>query len=266
MKELRLAAKIIKTLTKDRLHYPDRLLLDTIGLIARCGILLVLYYYVFKLNNGTINNTTFVFAAWSVFLYFIFSVMRLRDISRMIMQDVQSGNVEILMNRPISYLSYRMWWQIGSGFYSFAIISVLATIVMIIFVGLPKTMLSAIFLSTLVLTFIFSVILSLILYSLVGLSAFWIEDANPVFWLVDKAVMILGGSYLPVALFPPLMYQLAIYSPFGACQFIVHTVYESWGNDWYWLIGIQLLWIAIAGAVMALVFSRAKRKISINGG
>lgn len=266
MKELRLAAKIIKTLTKDRLHYPDRLLLDTIGLIARCGILLILYYYVFKLNNGTINNTTFVFAAWSVFLYFIFSVMRLRDISRMIMQDVQSGNIEILMNRPISYLSYRMWWQIGSGFYSFAVISVLATLAMIMLVGLPETMLLPIFLPTLILTFIFSIVLSLFLYALVGLLAFWIEDVNPVFWLVDKAVMILGGSYLPVALFPPLMYQLAVYSPFGACQFVVHTVYKSWSADWYRFVGIQLLWILITASVVYWVFNRAKRKVSINGG
>src|SRR3989344_1692992 len=81
-KKFRLPFKILKTLVKDRIQYPGRLLVDTIGIIARCGILLVLYWYVFKLSNGVINNTTFLFAAWSVFFYFSFSVLRLRDISR----------------------------------------------------------------------------------------------------------------------------------------------------------------------------------------
>src|SRR3989338_11501104 len=119
MKELRLASKIVTTLVKDRLHYPDRLIVDTLTTIGRCGILLLLYWYVFNLRGGTIQNTTFIFAAWSMFFYFMFSVMRLRDIGRTIMQDVQSGAVEVLLNKPIFYISYRAWWQVGSGIYSF---------------------------------------------------------------------------------------------------------------------------------------------------
>ena len=67
MKEIRLATKILKTTVKDRIQYPDRLVVDTIGILARCGILLILYWYVFKLSNGVINGTTFLFAAWSIF-------------------------------------------------------------------------------------------------------------------------------------------------------------------------------------------------------
>ena len=90
MKAIRLGNKIVQTLVRDRIYYPDRLIVDTFGIIARCGVLLVLYWYVFRLNGGAINNTTFVVAAWSMFFYFAFSVFRLRDISRAIMQDVQS--------------------------------------------------------------------------------------------------------------------------------------------------------------------------------
>src|SRR3989338_10660126 len=154
MKEIRLATKILKTLVKDRVQYPDRLVVDTIGVIARCGILLILYWYVFKLSNGVINGTTFLFAAWSIFFYFSFSVLRLRDISRAIMQDVQTGNVEVLFSKPISYLSYRMWWQVGSGLYSFAVITILAVIALALIIGFPGTMTISIFIPTLVLTFI----------------------------------------------------------------------------------------------------------------
>lgn len=266
MKEIRLAIKILKTLIKDRLQYPDRLVVDTLGVIARCGVLLILYWHVFRLNNGNINGTTFPFAAWSIFFYFSFSVLRLRDISREIMKDVQTGNVEVLFSKPISYLSYRMWWQIGAGAYSFIVITILAVIALILIIGLPPTMTVGIFIPTLLLTFICGVILSLFLYTIVGLLSFWIEDINPVFWIVDKAVMILGGSYLPVALFPAFMFKIALYSPFGASKFITHTVYDTWQTDWYQLVGFQLFWIILLGLIIYFMFKQARQKVSVNGG
>jgi ABC-2 type transport system permease protein len=266
MKEIRLARKILTTLVKDRLQYPGRLIVDTMGLLARCGILLILYWYVYRLRGGTINGTTFLFAAWSIFFYFAFSIMRFRDIAWSIMQDVKSGNVEVLLNKPISYLSYRMWWQVGSGLYSFVVITVLATVALAYAIGLPPTMTTAVFLPTLLLAFLGGALLSLFLYTVVGLLSFWIEDIGPVFWVVDKTVMMLGGSYLPVALFPPIMYKIALYSPFGASQFVTHTVSASWQTNWPQLIGIQLFWVVTFGLLAYFVFEGAKKKVSVNGG
>lgn len=182
------------------------------------------------------------------------------------MEDVQKGNVETLFSKPVSYVFYRMWWQVGSGIYSFVAITILATIALSLIIGLPPTMTIGIFIPTLILTFLCGAILSLSLYSIVGLLAFWIDDINPVFWIVDKTVMILGGSYLPIALFPAFMLKIALWSPFGASQFITHTVYETWQTNWYQLIGIQLFWIVLLGLVVYLMFERAKQKVSVNGG
>lgn len=266
MKAIRLGNKIVRTLVRDRIYYPDRLIVDTFGIIARCGVLLVLYWYVFSLNDGVINNTTYIVAAWSMFFYFAFSVFRLRDISRAIMQDVQSGNVEILFSKPVSYLSYRMWWQVGAGLYPFLVISLVGAITLALIVGLPATMSVGIFIPTVVLVVFLGTLLSLFLYAAVGLLAFWIEDINPVFWIVDKAVMILGGSYLPVALFPDFMYKIALWSPFGASQFITHTVYEIWATEWVMKVGIQVFWILAAAIIVFILFAKAREKVSVNGG
>lgn len=88
MKEIRLAKKIIKTLVKDRIQYPARLFADTTSIVARCGILLLLYSYVFGLNNGVVSGVTFDMVAWSMFLYFAFSTLGLSRISDSIMQDI----------------------------------------------------------------------------------------------------------------------------------------------------------------------------------
>lgn len=266
MKNLRLAKKIIRTLLKDRLRYPGQLITDTFALTARCGVLLILYWYVFKLRGGAVNGTTYAVAAWSMFFYFAFSTLRLREISRAIMQDVQSGQVEMLLNKPISYLTYRAWWQIGAGLYSFLTATIIGGLALAWSVGIPPSMTIGIFLPTVLLVFIGASALSLAIYTLVGLLAFWIEDINPIFWMVDKTIMILGGSYLPVALFPPVMYKLSLYSPFGASQFITHTVYETWRSDWPALITIQAGWIMVFALSVGWLFNQARWKVSINGG
>jgi ABC-2 type transport system permease protein len=201
-----------------------------------------------------------------MFFYFSFSVLRLREISKLIMNDVQTGNIEILFSKPINYLSYRMWWQIGLGIYSFVIITILAVIVLALMIGFPPTMTIALFIPTFILTFICAIILSLFIYTVIGLLSFWIDDINPVFWIVDKTIMILGGSFLPIALFPDFMKKIALYSPFGASQFVTHTVYASWQVDWYKMIGIQLFWIVLFGLIVYFMFKKARQKVSVNGG
>ena len=266
MKEIRIAIKIIKTLTKDSFHYPSRMYANIFIVLSRMGILLALYAYVFKLNGGVVNGVTYIVVAWSMFFYFIFSNFNLRRISRFIMEDVRSGSVEVFLSKPISYLSYKLWWTFGFGFYNFIVIGFLSFAVLYLMIGTPLSMTISIFIPTLILEFILTTILTLILYAIVGLFAFWVEDVNPVFWIVDKFVMILGGSYLPVALFPSFLYKIAIYSPFGASMFVSHLVYDSWKTDWIKLVGIQIAWIIVLGIFLVWLFKKARKNVSVNGG
>lgn len=266
MNGTRLGYKILGILFKDQVYHPGRLVVDLSAIVARCGVLLGLYWYVFQLRGGEVGGVSYPSIAWSIFFYFMFSLLRLREISQMIMMDVRSGNIETLLSKPVSYLSYRAWWQIGTGLYSFFAISIIGGALLFLLIGIPDAMRFPMFLPTLFFVFLGSALLSLALYFIVGLLAFWIDDIQPVFWMVDKSVMILGGSYLPVALFPPMMYQLALWSPFGASRFITHAAYDSWQSEWLGLLGIQMLWTVILSVIVSVLFSLAKRRVSINGG
>lgn len=266
MKQLRLATSIIKMMIKDRVQYPTRLIVDTFGITARYGVLLILYYYIFSIRNGEINGITFQIAAWSMFFYFAFMTLRLRELATFIMQDIKSGTIEILLSKPIQYLSYRMWWQLGAGLYSFFVVCLLGTVTLMAIVGIPASMLSWFFVMTFAIVFVLGIILSLLIYAVVGLFAFWIEDIKPLYWIVDKTVMILGGSYLPVALFPKIMYKIAIWSPFGSSQFLTHTMYDTWKTGYLEMIGIQVFWVTVLGVLVSYMFGRAHKKVSVNGG
>lgn len=266
MKQFRLFKQIIKTLIKDKIHYPGRLVTDTLITLGRFLILMLLYWYVFNLHNNSINNTSFIFVCWSMFFYFSLFLLRSRNIARQIMQDVKTGTIEVIFSKPVHYFFYRICWQLGDGLYPYLVISTVFTIGIGLVVGFPETFFTPIFLLTMPLTIILGSFILLFIYGIIGLLSFWVEDIDPIYWVIDKSIMILGGSYLPIALFPDFLYQISIYSPFGASQFVTHTVYPSWQNNWSQLLLIQIIWLILTGLLLQLIFHKAKQKISVNGG
>jgi len=265
MKKIKFPLTVIKIFMKNQMQNKTYLLLDLFNIISRCLIVFLLYGYVYKINNGIINGTDYKTILWSMFMYFAFMILNVRRIHKSIMDDVKSGNVEVFLNKPINYIFLSFYKNIGQGIYSFLVISILGSIALFILVGFPEVNL-LIFIPTFIITLILGTILGLIMYAIIGILAFFIEDVRPIHWIVDKTVMVLGGSYLPVAFFPPFMKLLAFVSPFGAINFISSTVYSSWNNEFIIRILLQLLWILLFGLLLVFVYKKARSKAMINGG
>lgn len=265
MRNARFSLSAIKIFTKNQIQTKSYLVLAIINMIARCLVVFILYAYVFKVNGGNINGADYKSTVWSMFIYFCIMTLSIRKVHSLIMGDVKSGNVEMFLNKPVSYLLLTFCNAIGRGLYSFIVISVIGTIVMILFVGVP-TLNLAIFIPTLIITFILGQILGLFMYSIIGLLSFFMQDVRPVYWVTDKFVMLLGGSYLPIALFPKFMKDFAYISPFGAINFATSTVLSSWNNEYMIRILIQFGWIIVFGILLKFVYKKAREKAMINGG
>ena len=154
---------------------------------------------------------------------------------------------------------------IGQGIFSFLFISILGSIIMALSVGIPNLNLS-VFIPTFIITLFLGQILGLLIYGIIGLMAFFIQDIRPIHWIVDKFVMIIGGSHLPISMFPNFMKIIAYVILFGAINFASSTVYDSWNNEFIMRIALQLLWIGIFGILMHYVYKKSKEKAMINGG
>lgn len=107
------------------------------------------------------------------------------------------------------------------------------------------------------------------LYVALGLLAFWLDDATPLFWVAGKLSFILGGLMLPLELYPVWLQQVARLTPFPSMLAgpagIVATAHSSFGLPWGLLL--QLLFWAFALAALAeLLFWRAKRSFVVTGG
>lgn len=265
MKKIKFACTIIKIFMKNQMQDKTNLILDVFNMISRCLIVFLLYAYIFKLNGGSINGVDYKTTMWSMFMYFCIMILNIRRLNNIIMTEVKSGNVEMFMNKPTNYLLISFMKVIGQGIFSFLFISILGSIIMILFVGIPNIN-PSIFIPTFIITLILGQILGLLVYGIIGLMSFFIQDTRPIHWIVDKFVMILGGSYLPISMFPKFMKIIAFASPFGAINFASSTVYESWNNEFLLRIGLQFLWIVVFSILTIFVYNKSKEKAMINGG
>jgi ABC-2 type transport system permease protein len=250
---------------KNQIQNRTYILLDLFNMFSRCFIVFLLYGYVFRLNDGIINGVNAETALWSMFIYFCIMTLNTRRIHRTIMDDIKSGNVEMFINKPVNYVLLSFYKTLGQGIYSFVVISIIGIIAMILFLGVPEVN-PVIFIPTIIITLILGQTLGLIMYSIIGILSFFMHDIRPVYWITDKIVMVLGGSYLPIAFFPPFMKAIAYLSPFGAINFASSTVYDFWNTDFIIRIAMQVGWIILFGLILIYVFDKAKKKAMINGG
>lgn len=265
MKKIRFAFTVIKIFMKNQMQDKTNLILDIFNMVSRCLIVFLLYAYIFNLSNGSINGVDYKTTMWSMFIYFCLMILNIRRLDNLIMTGVKSGNVEMFMNKPTSYLIISFYKVIGQGIFSFLFISLLGSIIMSLSLGIPNLNF-IIFIPTFIITLLLGQILGLIIYALIGLMAFFIQDIRPIHWIVDKIVMILGGSYLPISMFPPFMKMIAFLSPFGAINFASSTVYSSWNSEFIYKILIQIAWIIITYLILKYVYKKSKEKAMINGG
>ena len=265
MKKIRFALTVVKIFMKNQMQDRTNLILDIFNMVSRCLIVFLLYAYIFRLNGGVINGVDYKTTMWSMFIYFCIMILNIRRLDNIIMNEVKSGNVEMFMNKPTNYLLISFMRVIGQGIFSFLFISILGSIIMALFVGIPNLNLP-IFIPTFIITLFLGQVLGLLVYGIIGLMAFFIQDVRPIHWIVDKFVMILGGSYLPISMFPNFMKVIAYASPFGAINFASSTVYDSWNNEFITRILLQLMWIFIFGILMNYIYKKSKEKAMINGG
>ena len=105
------------------------------------------------------------------------------------------------------------------------------------------------------------------LYVLTGLTAFWLGDVSPLFWIWQKLLFIFGGLMLPLSLYPEWMQRVAAYTPFpsilaGPAGFTIGGgADEALALVWH-LCGWGLVLALLAQAL----FRQAVRTLQVNGG
>ncbi len=225
-----------------------------------------LYKHVYELLPNMGGKLPYANAIWSMSMYFVVFWLNLRNIQKGFRDDIKSGNIEVYLLRPISYIWQKVYIQVGQGMISFLLALVLSLSVSSLFVGMPEINMPVyLWIICLFVVFMLSQVLMCLIFILCGLTNFWLEDGEPVYFVISKFMMIFGGAWVPVAFFPKALQLIAEFSPFGAAVGITYAMYPNFGERFFILVLNISFWILVSLFLVNLVSKRASQKLAVNG-
>jgi ABC-2 type transport system permease protein len=103
--------------------------------------------------------------------------------------------------------------------------------------------------------------------ALIGLLAFWLEDVSPLYWLWQKAMFVLGGMFVPLALYPEWLRLVALWSPFSALISGPGSMVVDPDPKIFALLGLKLVGCALfAQNALERAFLHGQKRLAVNGG
>jgi ABC-2 type transport system permease protein len=120
----------------------------------------------------------------------------------------------------------------------------------------------------LVITIVLSYFLFFLIAYLVGLCAFWMQEAMSLAHVKDLLVMLLGGAMLPTSLLPDWMQAVAMALPFRTIYALPAGIYLGQVRGWEIVQGwaVQCAWIAAAYVAYRVMWRAGTRRFALVGG
>jgi ABC-2 type transport system permease protein len=179
--------------------------------------------------------------------------------------DVRSGDIACRLVRPVPYLGAQLAEALGEAAVRLAALGPTAFLFAWLFAGGlpadPRGLLlapplalvgSALWVTTLV---------------LIGLSAFWIIDTTPVYWIWQKLGFVLGGLLFPLELYPEWLRRAALLTPFPNLAWASgRTAFGFAPGEAAVLFAQGLLWIGLFGLALFVLARRARARLVVDGG
>jgi ABC-2 type transport system permease protein len=180
-------------------------------------------------------------------------------------KDVQNGNIAAYLPRPMSYLGARLAESAGELFLRAGVMAaggfVFAWLVAGglpddprgLFVALPLGIVAG--------------LVVLAMHAAIGLTAVWLTDSAPLYWVWQKCAFILGGLMLPLEVYPQWLRGIALATPFPALLNGPGRMAFGWQPSLALQVVLQLLfWSIVAVAFLVWVYGRARRSLEVSGG
>lgn len=257
---------IYKSELMSALQYVFNLLVGFISYLILIFIFVNLWNYMYDDPTQVINGYTKNQMIWYVIITeILWMTVGGRKLCKKICDDVKGGNIAYNINKPYSYIGYALSSHLGSSTIKSLMFTILGMITGMVFIGeFPNlTILTGIMV---LITAILATVISTLLIIFIGLISFFIEDANPFYWLYSKVILVLGTIF-PIEYFPQSLQPILTYSPiyvvsYGPAKLFVDF---SWTNCLN-IIVAQIVYIIIAYILCKMLYKKGVKNLNVNGG
>ncbi len=213
------------------------------------------------INGYTINMMIWYMIMAEVLMYSV----NARGVTRAFGNDIKSGKIAYQLNKPYNYYMYQVFSQLGEIMWKLVFLVPTGIIMGLILLG-PIQNFSFLYVIPLIVSLLLAVILTAIIYGTIGLLTFWIEEATPFTWIVQKFQMLFG-LFFPPEFFPTWLQPFINFSPVyammsGPCKLLANFSWELFANVSVFQIFYIILFISLGLAI----FKLGTKKVNMNGG
>ena len=182
-------------------------------------------------------------------------------------RSIQSGDISLYLLKPVEYRSYLFWS------YSGMLITQFVTTFLPTFIVVCIVTHGAITFGMNLLYFVISVIMAVsINYSIdffVGTICLFTESIWGINIMKQVIVMLFSGVTVPIAFFPETLKKIVYYMPFQSIYNAPLTILLNGNSDIgevLKILGTQLVWCLVMGAVSRIFWKISVKKVTVNGG
>jgi ABC-2 type transport system permease protein len=120
----------------------------------------------------------------------------------------------------------------------------------------------------LVLFLLISTVTSLLLFSIIGYMAFWLENAEAVMWSLGVLLNLLSGMVIPLDFFPEWSVPLLERTPFASWGYLPTKIYLGLFDvsQMIDLLIVHSLWVVLLLTLNKIIFKIGIKKYSSVGG
>jgi ABC-2 type transport system permease protein len=166
--------------------------------------------------------------------------------------DIRAGALEPHLLRPKPYLAQTIAGEAGGMTARLAMLGV-AGLALLAISGRPWP--AGFALAYVAVLGVVGAAIGVLLYALVGLTAFWLRRVLPALLITQKLMFLLGGLFAPISFYPDWLRDIAAASPFGAhLAFAGQEVLNPSLADFGAALAIQAAWLVVLTLLAALVW------------
>jgi len=182
-----------------------------------------------------------------------------------ISQDIKNGAIAYQLGRPYNYILYSYSNIMGNSFIRLIMYSIMGFIFGTVLVGAPPVNNIAVF-PFFIISLVLALVIQFFLLMSIGLTAFFVEENRPFFFIYQKLILMLG-TLVPLEFFPRWMQTILRYMPFSYITWAPAKIFVDFSiQHTLTTIITQLIWSAIAIMLCFSIYRKGVKSVHVHGG
>ncbi|OGO86263.1 MAG: ABC transporter permease [Clostridiales bacterium GWD2_32_59] len=258
--------RVIRMMLINNLQYIWDMVLGSIHFVLIIFIFVNLWQYLYGSGKAMISGYDISQMIWYLIVTELITIGTRTAITRGgISDEVKSGSISYILNKPINYIGYQFSNFVGEVIVKLIFYIPLSLIVGFVMIGELKNF-NFTYIPFMIIVIVLGIIVDFFLRVVVGLLAFWVEDTSPFFWMYGKFLLVFG-VFFPVELFPKVIADIVKASPIAAIVYGPGKIVVDFSFETFWsIIGIQIIYLILSIALAVFVYQKGVKKLNVNGG